>query len=58
MIECVDNEASYRSVALDVPNLARTTLMSIHKDDDRCQWYPGADADDERVATALDPIER
>jgi DNA invertase Pin-like site-specific DNA recombinase len=57
-IERVDNEESYRSVARDVPNLARTTLMSIHKDDDRRQWYLGADADDKRVAAALDPIER
>ncbi len=57
-LERVDNEASYRSVARDVPNLARTTLMSIHKDDDRRQWYLGADAGDERVAAALDPIEQ
>jgi DNA invertase Pin-like site-specific DNA recombinase len=56
-IERVDDGASYRSVASDVPNLARTTLMSIHKDDDRRQWYLGSEADDERVAAALDPIE-
>lgn len=55
--ERIDNEESYRSVARDVPNLARTTLMSIHKDNDRRQWYLRADADDERVDTALDPIE-
>jgi hypothetical protein len=31
--------------------------MSIHKDDDRRQWYLGADADDERVAAVLAPTE-
>lgn len=56
-IERVDNDESYRSVARDVPNLARTTLINIHKDDDRRPWYLSADADDERVATALNPIE-
>jgi DNA invertase Pin-like site-specific DNA recombinase len=56
-IERVDNEESYRSVASDVPHLARTTLMSIHKNDDRRQWYLRANADDERVDTALAPIE-
>ncbi len=57
-LERVDNEASYRSVARDVPNLARTTLMSIHKNDDRRQWYLDAEAPDERVDAALNPIER
>jgi DNA invertase Pin-like site-specific DNA recombinase len=56
-IERVGADESYRSVASDVPNLARTTLMSIHKDADRRQWYLGAAADDDRVAAALDPIE-
>jgi DNA invertase Pin-like site-specific DNA recombinase len=56
-IERVDDNESYRSVAADVPNLARTTLMSIHKDDDRRQWYLGAAAADQRVDAALDPIE-
>ncbi len=55
-IERVDQGDSYRSVARDVPNLARTTLMSIHKDDDRRQWYLGRTADDERVNAALDPV--
>jgi DNA invertase Pin-like site-specific DNA recombinase len=57
-IERIDADESYRSVASDVPNLARTTLMSIHKDDERRQWYLTADADDERVGAALDPIEQ
>lgn len=56
-IERVDVDESYRSVATSVPNLARTTFMSIHKDDARRQWYLRADDDDERVDTALDPIE-
>jgi hypothetical protein len=56
-IKRVDADESYRSVASDVPNLARTTLVSIHQDVDRRQWYLGAEADDERVAAALDPIE-
>ncbi len=57
-LERDDGEESYRSVARDVPNLARTTLMSIHKNDDRRQWYLDAEAADERVDAALDPIER
>ncbi|MFC6965071.1 recombinase family protein [Halocatena marina] len=56
-IERVDEGESYRRVARDVPNLARTTLMSIHKDDERRQWYLDGEADDERVDAALDPIE-
>lgn len=56
-LERVDDGESYRSVARDVPNLARTTLMSIHKDEDRRRWYLGAAAEDERVNIALDPIE-
>lgn len=31
--------------------------MSIHKDEARRQWYLGADAEDDRVAAALDSIE-
>jgi DNA invertase Pin-like site-specific DNA recombinase len=56
-IERIDADESYRSVASDVPNLARTTLMSVHKDAERRQWYLGAEADDDRVNAALDPIE-
>ncbi|WP_248910485.1 hypothetical protein [Halocatena marina] len=52
-IERVDEGESYRRVSRDVPNLARTTLMSIHKDDERQQWYLGGEADDERVDAVL-----
>jgi hypothetical protein len=53
-IKRVGEGESYRSVASDVPNLARTTLMSIYKDEACQQWYLGAEADDERVAAALE----
>lgn len=39
------------------PNLARTTLINIHKDDDRRQWYLGVTAEDDRVSAALSPLQ-
>jgi DNA invertase Pin-like site-specific DNA recombinase len=49
----VDNGESYRSVAKDVPNLSRTSLSRIHKDEKRRRWYIDADANDERVSAVL-----
>ncbi len=49
----VDASESYRSVAKDVPNLSRTSLARIHKDEKRRQWYLNAEAEDERVDAAL-----
>jgi DNA invertase Pin-like site-specific DNA recombinase len=53
-IERVDNGESYRSVAADTPNISRSTIMTIHKDDERRAWYLAGEADDGRVDIALD----
>jgi DNA invertase Pin-like site-specific DNA recombinase len=55
-LERVSDSESYRAVAQDMPNLTRQGLMKIHKDPDRRQWYLGAEADDERVDTALETV--
>lgn len=56
-LERVDGGESYRSVAEDIPNCTRPTLMNIDKDDERRKWYlEGEATDDERVADALDEI--
>jgi len=55
-LERIDAGESYRAVARDLPNLTRPTLMNIHKDAERRRWYLGAEADDERVDSALDAI--
>lgn len=55
-LERVSNSESYRAVARDMPNLTRQGLMKIHKDPDRRQWYLGAEADDDRVDTALETV--
>ena len=47
---------SYRSLANDVPNLSRTSLSRIHRDDERRRWYLDAEADDGRVDAALDAV--
>ena len=52
-IERVDEGESYRSVAADTPNIGRSTLMSIHKDEDRQSWYLDGEADDEKVDRVL-----
>lgn len=45
---------SYRSVAAETPNVTRQTLMRINNDDARRRWYLDAEADDKRVAEALE----
>lgn len=52
----VDDGESYRSVAGDVPNLSRTSLSRIHRDEERRRWYLGSEAEDERVNAALETI--
>ena len=52
-VERVDDGESYRSVAADTPNVSRSTLMSIHKNDERRAWYLDAEADDEKVNQVL-----
>jgi DNA invertase Pin-like site-specific DNA recombinase len=53
----VDAGESYRSVANDVPNLSRTSLSRIHKNEERRRWYLDVEADDERVSDALNAVE-
>lgn len=52
-LERLDAGGSYRSVAQSTPNVTRQTLMNIHGSD-REAWYRHAEADDERVAAALE----
>ena len=52
-IERVDDGESYRAVAADTPNIGRSTVMSIHKDEDRRAWYLDAEASDGRVDQVL-----
>lgn len=55
-LEDIDDGASYRSIAKRLP-VTRATLSTIDNDADRRAWYLDADADDDRVAEALDPVE-
>ena len=55
-IERVDTGESYRTVARDLPNLTRQTLMNIHKNPERRRWYLETDATDERVDAALESV--
>ncbi|WP_273836915.1 recombinase family protein [Halococcus sp. PRR34] len=52
-IERVDAGESYRSVAADTPNIGRSTIMSIDKNEDRRAWYLDAEAEDRRVEQVL-----
>ena len=52
-IERVDEGESYRLVAGDTPNIGRSTLMSIHKDNDRRSWYLDGEATDGRIDGVL-----
>jgi DNA invertase Pin-like site-specific DNA recombinase len=55
-MERLEGAESYRSVANDTPNISRPGLMNIHKDEERRSWYLDADAQDERVAAALQEV--
>jgi DNA invertase Pin-like site-specific DNA recombinase len=56
-LERIEAGESYRSVATATPNVTRQTLMRISKDEERRQWYLGGDAEDDRVANALQEVE-
>lgn len=47
---------SIQAIVHDLPNRTRQGLTKIHKDADRRRWYLGAEADDERVDTALEAV--
>lgn len=51
----LDEGESYRSVARTLP-VTRQTLMNIDKDEERRSWYLDAEAEDERVETALSNV--
>lgn len=53
-LERIGNGESYRQVASETPNVTRQTLSSIDKNEDRRAWYLEAEAEDERVAEALE----
>jgi len=52
-IERVDDGESYRSVAADTPNIGRSTIMSIDKNEDRRAWYLDGEAVDGRIDQVL-----
>ena len=54
-LEQIDNGESYRKAANGL-RVTRQTLSSIDQDEERRQWYLEADADDELVADALEPV--
>jgi hypothetical protein len=53
VIESVEDGESYRSVAADTPNIGRSTIMSIYKNEDRRAWYLDAEAADGRIDQVL-----
>jgi DNA invertase Pin-like site-specific DNA recombinase len=52
----IDAGESYRSAAKSAP-VTRRTLANIHQDEQRREWYAAAEADDDRVAAALDRVQ-
>ena len=54
-LEGVEAGESYRAAARGL-NTTRKTLANIHQDDERKRWYLEGDADDERVAAALEDV--
>lgn len=54
-LEQIDDGGSYRKTAEPLP-VTRQTLAAIDNDPDRRQWYLDADADDDRVDEALEPV--
>ena len=55
-LEQIDAGASYRAVAETTPNVTRQTLSNIDRDEKRRAWYFEQDADDDRVAAALEDV--
>ena len=56
-IERLESRESYRSVADDTSNITRPALMNIHKDEERRAWYLEGEAEDDRVAEAVQGVE-
>ena len=54
-LEQIDDGGSYRKAAESLP-VTRQTLSAIDNDPDRRQWYLDADAADDRVDEALEPV--
>jgi hypothetical protein len=52
-VAVVDDGESYRLVATDTPNIGRSTLMNIYKNEDRRTWYLDAEVSDGRVDQVL-----
>lgn len=51
----IDNGASYRSLAKELP-ITRQGLSKIHQDDERRSWYLDGEAADDRVDDALEQV--
>jgi DNA invertase Pin-like site-specific DNA recombinase len=51
----IEDGESYRSVAKSLPT-TRQTLSRIYEDEERRSWYLDGEANDERVAEALNPV--
>jgi len=56
-LEAVQNGESYNSVANRTPNVTRQTISNIDQDNERRSWYLDANAEDDRVAAALDLVQ-
>lgn len=52
-IESIEDGTSYREAGRNTPNVTRQTLMNIHNDDERRNWYLDGEAKDEAVQHAL-----
>jgi DNA invertase Pin-like site-specific DNA recombinase len=56
-LEDIDADASYSQVARDTPNISRPALSNIDQDDQKRRWYMSHEAEDDRVASALEEVE-
>jgi DNA invertase Pin-like site-specific DNA recombinase len=55
-LESIEAGQSYNKTAKETPNLTRQTLSNIHQDADRIQWYTEQEAEDNRVAEAVEDL--
>lgn len=55
-LEAIENEASYREMGRETPNVSRQTLMNINKDDERRRWYLDGEAEEGAICDALDDL--
>lgn len=53
----IESGASYRETARQTPGVTRRTLSNIYTDDERRRWYLEREADDDRVADALEDVD-